>query len=314
MHTTHEPYYHDRLTEWDLCHDFPDDAMYIDGLHAMQCHFMSHNVPVDIPVVRVMNAAHFMLAYAFSNECSGDQMEYDALAYGSVGHDKQVMLVTLIVLAAMLKRTEGFRAGMCRYMLLENRTDDFHEGVTLYDQFLRSAEKHFGEEDFLLDTHQQILRQQEEITRLTSENIQLKYTITTMEEKYQQINIGTQNVNYGTINNYYGFSPSSSSAASDNHPKEDSSFASDNLSDSSSSSLFCRITKAAYEKGVAQNVEDDLRSACVSAPKLVKKVKLNEALGYLDTEDLPSTDLYDLLNEHYHLPFKIRTFQDYRGK
>ena len=79
-------------------------------------------------------------------------------------------------------------------------------------------------------------------------------------------------------------------------------------------SLFCRITKAAYEKGVAQNVEDDLRSACVSAPKLVKKVKLNEALGYLDTEDLPSTDLYDLLNEHYHLPFKIRTFQDNRGK
>ena len=82
----------------------------------------------------------------------------------------------------------------------------------------------------------------------------------------------------------------------------------------SGNSLFCRITKAAYEKGVAQNVEDDLRSACVSAPKLVKKVKLNEALGYLDTEDLPSTDLYDLLNEHYHLPFKIRTFQDNRGK
>ena len=78
--------------------------------------------------------------------------------------------------------------------------------------------------------------------------------------------------------------------------------------------LFSRITKAAYEKGVAQQVEDDLRSASVSAPKLVKAINLNEALGYLDTKDLFSTDLYDLLNEHYHLPFKLRTFQDNRGK
>lgn len=78
--------------------------------------------------------------------------------------------------------------------------------------------------------------------------------------------------------------------------------------------LFCRITKAAFEKGVAQQVDDDLRSASVSAPKLCKTVKLNEALGYLDTKDMQSTDLYELLNEHYHLPFKVRTFQDNRGK
>lgn len=201
MHITHEPYYRDRLTVRDLCHDFPGDEIFIDGLHAMQSHFCTNNVPIDIPVVRVMNAAHFLAAYMFSTTCSGDQGEYDALTYGSVGHDKKVMLVTLIVLAAMLKRTDGFRARQCRNMLLENRPEDFHEGVSLYDQFLRSAEKHFAEEDFLLDTHARILRQQEEITRLTSENIQLKYTITTMEEKYQQINIGSQ-TNIGTQNNY----------------------------------------------------------------------------------------------------------------
>lgn len=169
----------------------------------MQSHFCTNNVPIDIPIVRVMNAAHFLAAYMFSTTCSGDQGEYDALTYGSVGHDKKVMLVTLIVLAAMLKRTDGFRARQCRNMLLENRPEDFHEGVSLYDQFLRSAEKHFAEEDFLLDTHAQILRQQEEITRLTSENIQLKYTITTMEEKYTQI-IGKQykqDNNQGTIYN-----------------------------------------------------------------------------------------------------------------
>ena len=84
--------------------------------------------------------------------------------------------------------------------------------------------------------------------------------------------------------------------------------------ENSTTNLFCRITKAAYDKGVAQQVDDELRSACVSAPKLIKTIKLNEALGYLDTKDLPSTELFVLLDEHYHLPFKIRTFQDNRGK
>ena len=229
-HIPHSTYYRDRDSECELCNDFPGDEILIRGLHAMQMHFWNNNVAVDIPVVRLMNTVHYIAAYMFVTSCSGDQGEYDALTYCSVGHDKKVMLVTLIVLAAMLKRTEGFRARQCRNMLLENRPEDFHEGVSLYDQFLRSADKHFSEEDFLLDTHAQIIQLQEENTRLTSENIQLKYTITTMEEKYQQINIGTQNINYGTINKYYGFSQPSSSGAEDiisenlssNSPESDS--------------------------------------------------------------------------------------------
>ena len=138
----------------------------------------------------------------------------------------------------MLKRTEGFRARNCRNLILDNRDPDFEEGVTLYDRFLRSAEKRFEEEDFLIDTHAQIQKLQAENQQLISENIQLKYTITTMEEKYQQINIGTQNVNYGTVNNYYGFSPASSSAASDNCPKEDPSFSSVSPESNSGNSLF----------------------------------------------------------------------------
>jgi len=203
LHLSHSEYYRDRRSEYELCYDFPEDEMYINGLHAMQSHFYTHNVPVEIPVVRVMNAAHFLLAYAFQTTCSDNQSEYDVLAYGSVGHDKKVMLLTLIVIAAMLKRTEGFRARMCRNMLLEDRSEDFYDGVTLYDQFLSSSEKHFAEEDFLLDTHNQIARQQEEIARLISENLQLKHNITTMEEKYTQI-IGTQykqDNNQGTIYN-----------------------------------------------------------------------------------------------------------------
>ena len=155
----------------------------------MQSHFCTNNVPIDIPIVRVMNAAHFLAAYMFSTTCSGDQGEYDALTYGSVGHDKKVMLVTLIVLAAMLKRTEGLRARVCHNMLLEDRSEDFYDGVSLYDQFLRSAEKHFAEEDFLLDTHQQIVQLQEE-------KIQ-QITINTI---IQTMNVNITNLG-GTINN-----------------------------------------------------------------------------------------------------------------
>ena len=309
MHIDHEPYYRDRLTTWDLCHDFPEDEMYIDGLRAMQCHFYSHNVPVEIPIVRVMNTAHFLHAYVFATTCSDNQSEYDVLAYGSVGHDKKVMLVTLIVLAAMLKRTEGFRARICRNMLLEDRSEDFYEGVSLYDQFLRSEEKHFAEEDFLLDTQNQIA-QQEEIARLISENLQLKQTITNMENQ-QNIQYKQDN-NQGNIYNapvYITYAapqqaaPAAPEVGSDETEKT-----------AEGKGLFCRITKAAYEKGVARKVDEDLRSACITAPKLVKALKTNDALGYTDTNNLNSSDLYDMLNEHYGLSFKKHHFTVCRSK
>ena len=82
----------------------------------------------------------------------------------------------------------------------------------------------------------------------------------------------------------------------------------------SSAKLFCRITQHAIETGHAQEVEDELRSASVSAPKLVKAIKTNEALGYLDTQNLSSTELYDLLNEHYALSFSVSNFRRYRSK
>lgn len=199
VHIEHEPYYYDRLTERDLCHDFPADEIYIDGLHAMQSHFITHNVPVEIPVVRVMNVAHYLLAYVFATTCSGDQAEYDVLTYGSVGHDKKVMFVTLIVLAAMLKRTDGMRARSCRSLLLEDRSEDFYDGVSLYEQFLQSGEAHFAQEDFLIDTHTQIQRLTAENERLTSENIQLKYTLTNMKKDKPQTIV----YNYGTYNDIH---------------------------------------------------------------------------------------------------------------
>ncbi len=78
--------------------------------------------------------------------------------------------------------------------------------------------------------------------------------------------------------------------------------------------LFCLITKAAYDDGKAEMVDDELRSASVSAPKLVKALHINEALGYTDTKNLPSTKLFRLLDEHYDLAFDVRAFQIARSK
>ena len=199
----HSDYYRDRWSESDLCNDFPGDEILIDGLHAMQTHMWNNGVNIDIPIVRVMNTAHYLAAYMFATTCSGDQTEYDALANMSLGRDKQLYKIVIIVLAAMMARTEGFRARECRNMLLDNRDPDFEEGVTLYDRFLRSAEKRFSEEDFLIDTHTKIQELVAQNEQLIEENMTLKIKYQQMEEKYQQINIGTQNNNCTQIENQY---------------------------------------------------------------------------------------------------------------
>lgn len=216
----HSEYYRDRNSESELCLDFPGDEVFIDGLHAMQTHFWNNNVTIDIPVVRVMNTAHFLAAYMFATTCSGDQTEYDTYANISLGRDKQLFKIAIIVLAAMLKRIGGIHAQQCRNMLLDNRDPDFDEGVTLYDRFLRSAEKRFTEEEFLIDTQAKIQQLQAENQQLIAENAQLKCNYRIMEEKYTQINIGTQNNNC-TINNYYG--QSSTTAQPDDIPSSVSS-------------------------------------------------------------------------------------------
>ncbi len=78
--------------------------------------------------------------------------------------------------------------------------------------------------------------------------------------------------------------------------------------------LFSRITPQAYAEGRAQSVENELRLASIHAPSLIKAIRTNEALGYLDTAHLSSSVLFHLLNEHYHLPFKQRNFTKYRNK
>ena len=77
-------------------------------------------------------------------------------------------------------------------------------------------------------------------------------------------------------------------------------------------SLFSRITPQAYAEGRAQSVEDELRLASIHAPSLIKAIRTNEALGYLDSKNLQTTILFDLLNAHFYLPYKYGNFAKYR--
>ena len=142
-HIRNSALYTERLRETDLIHDFPGDEVLIDGLHALQAYFIKRQTNIDIPVVRVMNAAHFTAAYMFSIPCI-DQQEYDIITYENMGSNKQLAYIALIVLAAMLKRTDETKAQTCRSVLLEDRSEDFYEGVSLYEQFLQSNEARFA--------------------------------------------------------------------------------------------------------------------------------------------------------------------------
>ena len=294
-------YYRDRWSEDDLCNDFPGDDILIDGLHAMQRHFYNNGVYLEIPIVNVMNTAHFLAAYMFSVPCSGDQMEYDALADMSLGRDKKMFRVTMIVLAAMLARTEGYRARQCRNVILENRDPDFEEGVTLYDRFLRNAEKRFAEEDFLIDTHTQIQRLTAENEQLIAENRELKYQYRLMENKYQQINIGTQN-NYSgcTINNYYG--QPTSTAQPQPEPAEE-------VKDNIDSIIFTKkAKKEAKEAAIIDALQKSVIGRKDKTRAFVDELHAWQNEQYIDAH-YNAQVMYDELDRLMPLPFGYEVFK-----
>lgn len=311
MHINHDEYYRDRLTERDLCFDFPGDEILIDGLHAMQCHFWTNNVPVDIPVVRVMNAVHFLAAYMFATTCSGDQTEYDILAYGSIGHDKKLVLVTMVVLAAMLNRTEGSRARNCRNVILADRTEDFYEGITLYERFLQSAEKRFAEEDFLIDTHTQIQKLVAQNEQLIAENIQLKYTITTMENQqnnqYNNCVIYQAPVyNTSTTNNYYQQPASSVSPETIVSP---SSVTSELNSDIPDSIIFTKKAKReAKEATIIAALKKSVQGRKDKTRAFVQELQGWQKEDYIDAH-YNAQVMYDELAKVLPLPFGYEVFK-----
>lgn len=301
----HGDYYRDRWSEEELRSDFPGDEILIEGLHAMQVHFYHNNVSIEIPVVKVMNAAHYLAAYMFHTVCSGDRLEYDTLAYCSVGHDKNLMAIAMVVLVAMLRRTEGFRANQCRNLILEDRNEDFYEGVTLYERFLDSAEERFAEEDFLIDlpaVMEQMKEKDEIIYQQAHQIQQLQYTITTMEEKNTHINIYQAPVYQGcsftdshdTINNY---AVPTSREEVPTAPK--------------TSPLF---TQKARTEGKEAEIIDALQRSFAGrsdkARALVAEIFYWQQKGYIDPH-FNAKIMYDELAQIITIPFQYSGFRKY---
>ena len=273
----------------------------------MQHHFWSNNVNIDIPVVRVMNTAHFIAAYMFSTECSGDQLEYDVLAYDSLSRDRQLTRVAMIVLAAMLQRTDGFRARNCRNLILDNRDPDFDEGVTLYDRFLRSAEERFAEEDFLIDTHMQLIRQKEEITRLTSENIQLKYTLTNMKKDKPQTIV----YNYGTYNDIHD-NPYSNiyTTAPTDEPKNEQTVQADEPEPVDSIIFTKKAKKEGKEAVIIDALKNSVQGRKDKTRAFVDELKSWQEEQYIDAH-YNAKVMYDELEKIIPISFSYNAFRKY---
>lgn len=312
LHLSHSEYYRDRRSVYELCQDFPEDEIYINGLHAMQSHFYTHNVPVEIPVVRVMNAAHFLLAYVFQTTCSDNQSEYDVLAYGSVGHDKKVMLLTLIVLAAMLKRTEGFRARMCRNMLLEDRSEDFYDGVSLYDQFLNSEEKHFAQEDFESDVMREIKQRDEIIAQQASQIITLQKAIKDMNQQNNHSNVYNGPVYNGPVFqgcNIKMETPAAPSVTPESDSAQPSSATPDVNSENPDSIIFTKkAKKEAKVAAIIEALKNSVQGRKDKTRAFVQELQSWQKEAYIDAH-YNARVMYDELAKIIPLPFGYEVFK-----
>lgn len=151
----------------------------------------------------------------------------------------------------------------------------------------------------------------EENQLLKLQNKQLKEQITTMKKESTHIGYNVENM---TINMSGGMLVQHADLvqASGEVIVEKPSEVSSQTSVGASDSVFCLLTDQCRKEGKAQEVENELRSACVSAPKLIKAIRTNEALGYLDTKNMSSQALYNALNDYFGLKYTVRNFTKYR--
>ena len=142
-----------------------------------------------IPVLKVMNTAHQLIAHMLMHTDRVEQTTYDVMAYNLLNRDWQLTMLSMIVLIAMVSRTDGVRVRKLRSAMLDERTDDFYEGLSLYEQFINNAEEYFCEDDFLIDVAEMVLairQQQEQIQQKDEELQQLKQQNKELMENQQR--------------------------------------------------------------------------------------------------------------------------------
>lgn len=151
----------------------------------------------------------------------------------------------------------------------------------------------------------------EENQLLAIENKQLREQIANMKKGSTHIGYNVENMTInmsgGTLVQHADLVQASGEVIVEK-PSEVSSQTSVGTSDS----VFCLLTDQCRKEGKTEIVEAELRSACVSAPKLIKAIRTNEALGYLDTKNMSSQALYNALNDYFGLKYTVRNFTKYR--
>ena len=156
---------------------------------------------------------------------------------------------------------------------------------------------------------------------IKTENVELRYQVDqlshelqTMSKQGEQYTIGTQNNNCTIYNAPVTINQYDRPSAADRAQTA----CQDDLriqTKETEEKHFSLLTAQCIKEGKAQKVEDELRSAAKgSAQKLIKCIRTNEALGYLDTKNMSSQALYDALNAYFGLKYSVRNFTIARNK
>ena len=216
---------------------------------------------------------------------------YLSLLCKRLSGDTRETIITLIMMAALFNLMPTDRqAKRCKATLADNWADDIDD---IYHAYCKAVDKQ-------IDC--QMEKQPSYTFTITVMKTEQPQTIINVAGNYiAQQHIDIHDNPHATI---YATAPQEASSTSTASAQQEAEPA-------PKAEYFCRITEAAISAGKAQQIDDELRSAAVSAPKLIKAIRTNEALGYLDTKNLSSTELYNLLNEHYELTFKLRNFSRY---
>ncbi|MBR4521510.1 MAG: hypothetical protein IKO63_08865 [Paludibacteraceae bacterium] len=267
--------------------DALSDTLYyaLQGLETQLA--MQHNRCIGLPCRQIVRTGVEVAQIMLGDE---DVEEHKQTYYNLLSrrlYDRRDTTMAVIVMAALFSLIRNDRqAALCRNTLTADWCDEIYD---VYHSYRSAVDKQIDCE-------------------LTAQH-SLSFTISVMKTDQPQAVV----YNYGTYNDIHD-NPHATIYATAPQDVPTKHAATVEPEDAPQAEYFCRITEAAISAGKAQQIDNELRSAAVSAPKLIKAIRTNEALGYLDTKNLSSTELYNLLNEHYDLPFKYRQFAQERNK
>ena len=314
MFTTypHSQYYRDRTSERELCCDFPGDELFIRGLRAMELHLARYNGYVHIPVVRVMNTVHRAICILLHGNSGYEQADYDQAIHQALGQERLLTGIAMVTLIAILRRTDGQRAKQCRSILMDDRGEDFYEGLELYERLIGPTELRLNEEDFLTDVMRQITDLQNTVQQLTQERQQLKQQIQTMNQ-YNQYNAPIYNYNAPvSITNYYTQPPTA-----ETHQRQETSVEDiEQVATEPQSALPFFVPEKLAELGTATAEEFDAlyhNAVQAGAPKLATFIKHYRGLQVLNTKGYNKKKTYEQLKAYFgeELGFGYANFAAY---